>query len=96
MERRKRIYLGDILLLLIDLLVLVSHAVADHFFNNIEITCGGRRGEIMDRGGLLQLLPDKISKSGFQSKRTGIHVSMNRHIDQSYSWQLGWKSYRLN
>ncbi|KMZ58659.1 putative xyloglucan endotransglucosylase/hydrolase protein 23 [Zostera marina] len=67
-ERRKWIYLGD-LLLLIDLLVLVSHVVADDFFNNVEITWGRSRGEIIDRGGLQQLSHDKISRSGFQSKQ---------------------------
>ncbi|KMZ66540.1 xyloglucan endotransglycosylase, family GH16 [Zostera marina] len=70
MERRKMIYLRNLLLLLlIDLPVLVSHAAADDFFNNVEITWGGSRGEIMDRGGLLQLSLDKISGSGFQSKQ---------------------------
>lgn len=55
-------------LILVSFLMVVASA-AGNFYQNFDLTWGGQRAKIFNGGQLLSLSLDKVSGSGFQSKR---------------------------
>ncbi|KAL3506517.1 hypothetical protein ACH5RR_031899 [Cinchona calisaya] len=62
----------SLVLLNLGVLVFLSSCMGAHsgnFFQDFDLTWGGNRAKIFDRGQLLSLSLDKVSGSGFQSKK---------------------------
>lgn len=50
------------------LIIVLFPCVAGNFYQDVDVTWGDGRGQIMDNANLLALSLDKASGSGFQSK----------------------------
>lgn len=50
-------------------LFIVANSAADNFYDDVDLTWGDHRAQILDEGKSLSLTLDKASGSGFRSKR---------------------------
>lgn len=57
------------LLLLVSVLMVVASSAVGSFYQDFDLTWGDKRAKIFNGGQLLSLSLDRVSGSGFQSKR---------------------------
>ncbi|MQL85924.1 hypothetical protein Taro_018450 [Colocasia esculenta] len=72
--------MAKLAILAVFVLGLLGGGARANFFTDIDVTWGGGRAKVLENGNLLQLVLDRTSGSGFQSKREYLYGRVDMDI----------------